>query len=652
MTARDLLPLLMIPLSMCFAFTSLGADQPFPGKQSTWHGFPRYDFTVDSRRCLVVTPRAEAPGRPWIWRARFFGHQPQADIALLRRGFHLVYMDVGNLFGAPPAVKHWDAFYRTLTADHGFALKPALEGMSRGGLIIYNWAIANPGKVACIYGDAPVCDFKSWPGGKGKGKGSPGGWQACLKAYGLSEEEGLAYTGNPIDCLPPLAKAGVPLLNVCGAADNVVPVAENTAILAERYRALGGRIETIIKPECGHHPHSLKDPKPIVEFVLANTVEKTGVPMSSGSGLRNCRLRFAEKDKARVAFLGGSITNMEGYRPRVCADLKARFPDTAFDFINAGVSSTCSTTGAFRLETEAFHRGPVDLLFVEFAVNDNQDAHHTPVECIRGMEGIVRHARQENPLIDIVFLYCANASHIKTYSSGAAPEEITAHRKVAAHYSVAEIDFARGVANAIDANEFDWKRFGGCHPSSFGNDLYGKWIGQLMDLAWQEPVSADAKTAAETLPPAPLDEAAYSQGTHLDKTALELSDGWSVGVPDWGAIPGGKRGRFTKAPLLTCTSPEAPISIPFTGTAIGLYVVAGPDAGIIEFSVDGGDKQRVDLYHRHSANLHYPRTCMLAQELPAGQHTVELRMSRDKNAKSTGHAARIVAVCVNGNPGD
>ena len=43
--------------------------------------------------------------------------------------------------------------------------------MSRGGLIIYNWATANPKKVACIYGDAPVCDFKSWPGGKGKGKG-------------------------------------------------------------------------------------------------------------------------------------------------------------------------------------------------------------------------------------------------------------------------------------------------------------------------------------------------------------------------------------------------------------------------------------------------------------------------------------------------
>ena len=105
---------------------------------------------------------------------------------------------------------------------------------------------ANPDKVACIYGDAPVCDFKSWPGGKGKGKGGGGAWQACLKAYGLTEEQALAYQGNPIDNLAPLAKAKIPLLNICGAADKVVPVAENTAILRQRYERLGGPIVTLV----------------------------------------------------------------------------------------------------------------------------------------------------------------------------------------------------------------------------------------------------------------------------------------------------------------------------------------------------------------------------------------------------------------------
>lgn len=243
----------------------------FPGKKTAWNGFDRYDFPVDQRNCIVVTPQQAATGRPWIWRARFFGHEPQTDLALLQHGYHLVYCDVGNLFGNPAAVAHWNAFYEYLTSKHGFAPRVALEGMSRGGLIIYNWAAANPEKVSCIYGDAPVCDFKSWPGGKGRGAGSPGAWKDCLKAYGLTEQQALEYRGNPLDQLQPLAKAKVPLLHVVGEADQVVPVDENTDVLAQRYRQLGGSIEVIRKPGVGHHPHSLKDPAPIVAFILKHS---------------------------------------------------------------------------------------------------------------------------------------------------------------------------------------------------------------------------------------------------------------------------------------------------------------------------------------------------------------------------------------------
>jgi pimeloyl-ACP methyl ester carboxylesterase len=248
-----------------------GRAAPFPGKKSQWNGYDRYDFTLDGRACLVVTPKSAAAGKPWIWRARFFGHEPQADLALLGKGFHLVYMDVVELFGNPESVAHWNAFYKYLTERHGFARKVALEGMSRGGLYIYNWAAANPDKTACIYADAPVCDFRSWPGGKGRGKGSPGDWARCLKAYGLTEQQAKTFRGNPIDNLEPLAKAGVPLLHVCGDADDVVPIEENTGILEKRYKELGGSIQVIAKKGVGHHPHSLKDPTPIVEFVLKHT---------------------------------------------------------------------------------------------------------------------------------------------------------------------------------------------------------------------------------------------------------------------------------------------------------------------------------------------------------------------------------------------
>ncbi len=241
----------------------------WPGNKSEFHGFDQYDFQTLELHCKVVVPKEISEGTPWIWRARFWGHEPQVDIALLEKGFHVAYVEVGNLYGSPEAVARWDAFYEFLTEEKGFYKQPALEGMSRGGLMLYNWASQNPEKVLCIYADNPVCDFKSWPGGKGVGKGSSKDWKLCRAAYGLSEEDALNYTGNPMNGLAPLAAAEVPLLHVVGDADVVVPVAENTAIVEARYKALGGSIEVIHKPGVGHHPHGLKDSKPIVDFILS-----------------------------------------------------------------------------------------------------------------------------------------------------------------------------------------------------------------------------------------------------------------------------------------------------------------------------------------------------------------------------------------------
>ena len=254
-------------LVFIFVAHSLSAAE-FGGSRASFHGFTMHEFMLGGVRCKVVKPKQAAVGKPWIWRARFWGHQPQLDKELLNLGWHVAYCDVANLFGNPESVRRWDTFYEFVTLKHGFNKRPVLEGMSRGGLIIYNWAKANPTKVTCIYGDAPVCDIKSWPGGKGKGKGGGKVWQICLKAYGLTEEESLKFKGNPIDGLAPLAKAGVRLIHVVGDVDTVVPVAENTQIVQERYKKLGGIIKVIHKPEIGHHPHSLKDPKPLLDYIL------------------------------------------------------------------------------------------------------------------------------------------------------------------------------------------------------------------------------------------------------------------------------------------------------------------------------------------------------------------------------------------------
>ena len=81
------------------------------GTQTDFHSFDQYDFEVDGLDCKIVVPKEIAEGRPWIWRARFFGHEPQTEIALLKKGFHVAYVDVADLFGSPKAVDRWDRFY-------------------------------------------------------------------------------------------------------------------------------------------------------------------------------------------------------------------------------------------------------------------------------------------------------------------------------------------------------------------------------------------------------------------------------------------------------------------------------------------------------------------------------------------------------------
>lgn len=103
-----------------------------------------------------------------------------------------------------------------------------------------------------------------------KGARSDADWRDVLESYSFSEEEALAYQFNPKDnregCQK-LADHGVGILLVCGDSDRVVPGDENWKPFKKLYESCGGSIELILKPGQDHHPHSLPDPTPIVEFV-------------------------------------------------------------------------------------------------------------------------------------------------------------------------------------------------------------------------------------------------------------------------------------------------------------------------------------------------------------------------------------------------
>ena len=240
--------LFFIACTVCIlGITPVAAQNSVFGTEKTsWHGYDRYDFVMDEqtleitpikaqegeknsvgapakgqRLCIVVVPQKSAPGNPWSWRGCYWDHRPQAEVELLRRGFHIAFI-------TPDPGKQWNAWYDFLTEKFGFSKKPAFVGMSKGGVNAYRWATSNPDKVSAIYADNPAI----WP--------------------------------EDISKIAELAKQDVPLLNVCGSLDFVLG---NTKAIENVYHQTGGRITIMIKEGTAHHPHSLQDPKVIADFI-------------------------------------------------------------------------------------------------------------------------------------------------------------------------------------------------------------------------------------------------------------------------------------------------------------------------------------------------------------------------------------------------
>ncbi len=258
--------------------------QNYSGTISNWYGYDMYTFEYDGRDCGVVSPSCPAEGNPWIWMAKFgdpglldFAAPPHKsftdiDLYFLEKGFYLVYMNVNNMYGSPTAVEHWNNYYDFVTQNLGLSQKAILQGISRWGLIIYNWAIANPYKVSSIYGDNAVFDFKSWPGPLGGHDINNSHWIQCKAAYGFtSDEEALNYDGNPIDNLDKLVEADVPLINGVAYGDESVPMEQNALLAKERYSNMGGNMVIIMKSQSGHWA-TLLNLCPVINFIIENNI--------------------------------------------------------------------------------------------------------------------------------------------------------------------------------------------------------------------------------------------------------------------------------------------------------------------------------------------------------------------------------------------
>ena len=234
-------------------------------------GGKELEFEFEGRKCILCVPNNPRTDKRVLWRAEFFHAFEKCDVEMFKKGWYRAYIQVSNMFGSPKSVEIMKKFHDFLVSEFGLCEKMVLVGFSRGGLYSANYAATYPDDIAALYLDAPVLSVANWPFGLGKTERNQEEVEYALKAFDMSEDEIFKAKLQPLDNVEKIAKADIPIVFVCGAADTVVDHRDNTETFISDFGKLGGRYEYYAKPGCGHHPHGLEDPSPVIAFLEKHT---------------------------------------------------------------------------------------------------------------------------------------------------------------------------------------------------------------------------------------------------------------------------------------------------------------------------------------------------------------------------------------------
>jgi pimeloyl-ACP methyl ester carboxylesterase len=209
-----------------------------------------YTITLENHRAMLLMPeRTLLTGSiAWVWFSPMVRGEPNLHHAfiiqhVLGAGMAFASIDVGESYGSVEGTRLYDAFHNLLERCFHLSARAVLLPQSRGGLMLFNWAALHPDEVERIAGIYPVCSLRSYPGLK-----------VAAPAYGMSEDELTAQLKqhNPLDLLPGLVKANVPVLLIHGADDKLVPLQNNSAEFVSRYQKLGGSATLLVIQGKGH----------------------------------------------------------------------------------------------------------------------------------------------------------------------------------------------------------------------------------------------------------------------------------------------------------------------------------------------------------------------------------------------------------------
>lgn len=344
-------------------------------------------------------------------------------------------------------------------------------------------------------------------------------------------------------------------------------------------------------------------------------------------GIGNVMQKIAAGQEVTVAYLGGSITAADGWRPQTTAWLTHQYPKAKFKEIHAAIGGTGSDLGVFRVGFDVLQHNP-DLLFVEFAVNDGGAQ---PENIWKSMEGIVRQTWKKNAKTDIMFVYTIHSGMTNDLVKGDCPRSASAMELLADYYKIPSVNFALEITQLLTADKLVfkasekpsgdriWFANDDCHPREEGHRIYTAMLAQYI------PAMAASK---------PIDHAQQLKGCFIEDnlenakmlpiTAKMLTGSWTslAATNSLQKSFGSRMGQLWES-----GTPGDKLRFTFKGSLAKVYDLVGPNGGKVKVTVDG--KVTANSVARFDSYCTYHRIATLGAAAnldPAATHTVEIEI--------------------------
>jgi lysophospholipase L1-like esterase len=357
-------------------------------------------------------------------------------------------------------------------------------------------------------------------------------------------------------------------------------------------------------------------------------------------GLPNVFAKLKRGGEVKIAYLGGSITAQEGWRPKTLKWFRDRYPQAKITEINAAIGGTGSGLGVYRFQQDVLQHRP-DLVFVEFAVNDSGT---DPKQIWRGMEGILRQAWTANPSLDICYVYTYARGFEADLDKGFNQLAASADEMLAGHYGVPSINMAmrtaalarEGKLLVTPAKDPGGKALpvppgvilfsdDGVHPSDGGHEVYTQVITDAL-----KAMDTGAAATPHRLP-APFISDHWQAAKLVPLDSGMLTPGWKKLSPAEGL---GKNFHNRMPAIWEANKPGERITFRFKGTAAALYDLVGPDGAQVVITLDG---KVLPLQARFDSYCAYYRLASLTigEGLEDSVHTVTVEIHPEQPDRSS-----------------